>query len=188
LADYGLKSRISAPSCLVLNLNSAAETILRAEDGLYHRHGRINATGMRSDHELRRALHCALADGTADVPSGHAFTCVRPSGKRPYVIHVVPLPGTSDDEASRGPAALALIIDPERESESATTLLRRLYGLTATEAEVALRISRGISLKQISDELSVSYETIRTHVQHVFDKTDTHRQGELVRLLVAQRP
>jgi DNA-binding CsgD family transcriptional regulator len=60
--------------------------------------------------------------------------------------------------------------------------------LTATEAEVALRISRGISLKQISDELSVSYETIRTHVQHVFDKTDTHRQGELVRLLLAHRP
>jgi DNA-binding CsgD family transcriptional regulator len=178
---------IVGPECLVLNLNSAAETILRAEDGLYHRHSRITATGMRTDHELRRALRCALADGT-EVPSGHAFTCVRPSGKRPYVIHVLPLAHATSDETSRGPAALVLIIDPERESESATTLLRRLHGLTATEAEVALRISRGISLKQISDELSVSYETIRTHVQHVFDKTDTHRQGELVRLLLAHRP
>jgi DNA-binding CsgD family transcriptional regulator len=179
---------IVGPECLVLNLNSAAETILRAEDGLSHRQGHLTATGTRTDQELRRALHCALADVTTDVPSGHAFTCVRPSGKRPYVIHVLPLARATYDETSRGPAALVLIIDPERESESATTLLRRLHGLTATEAEVALRISRGISLKQISDELSVSYETIRTHVQHVFDKTDTHRQGELVRLLLAHRP
>jgi DNA-binding CsgD family transcriptional regulator len=179
---------IVGPECLVLNLNSAAETIFRAEDGLSHRHGHLTATGTRTDQELRRALHCALADGTTDVPSGHAFTCVRPSGKRPYVIHVLPLARATYDETSRGPVALVLIIDPERESESATTLLRRLHGLTATEAEVALRISRGISLKQISDELSVSYETIRTHVQHVFDKTDTHRQGELVRLLLAHRP
>jgi DNA-binding CsgD family transcriptional regulator len=179
---------IVGPDCLVLNLNSAAETIFRTEDGLRHRHGRITATAMRMDHELRRALRCALADGTTDVPCGQAFICVRSSGKRPYVIHVLPLARGTSDETSRGPAALVLIIDPERENESATTLLRRLHRLTVTEAEVALRISRGMSLKQIADELSVSYQTIRTHVQHVFDKTDTHRQGELVRLLLADRP
>ncbi|MFL6084198.1 MAG: helix-turn-helix transcriptional regulator [Mycobacterium sp.] len=179
---------IVGPECTVLNLNSAAETILRAEDGLHHRHGRITATGMRTDQELRRAVHCALADGTTDVPTGQAFTCVRPSGKRPYVIHLLPLPCDEANETSRGPAALVLIIDPERENDSATTLLRRLHGLTATEAEVAIRISRGTSLKQVSDELSVSYQTIRTHLQHVYDKTDTHRQGELVRLLLAHRP
>jgi DNA-binding CsgD family transcriptional regulator len=178
---------IVGPECLVLNLNSAAESILRAEDGLCHRHGCVTATGIRTEHELRRALRSALADGTSDVPSGHSFICVRPSGKRPYVIHVLPLSRPASDETSRGPAAFVLIIDPERELDSATTLLRRLHGLTATEAEVALRISRGLSLKQISDELSVSYQTIRTHLQHVFDKTDTHRQGELVRLLLAHR-
>ena len=26
--------------------------------------------------------------------------------------------------------------------------------------------------------------TVKTHLQHVFDKTDTHRQAELVRLLL----
>jgi DNA-binding CsgD family transcriptional regulator len=172
---------------LVLDLNSAAEAILRAEDGLIHRHGSISAIATRTDHELRRALQCALADDGTDVPSGHSFTCPRPSGKRPYVLHVVPLSRTSFNETPRDPAALVLICDPERDNESATALFRRLYGLTATEAEVALYISRGISLKQTSDELSVSYQTVRTHLQHVFDKTGTHRQGELVRLLLAHR-
>jgi DNA-binding CsgD family transcriptional regulator len=172
----------------VLNLNSAAENILRAEDGLGHRHGCIAATRIPTDHELRRAVACALADGTTDVPTGQAFICARPSGKRPYVIHVLPLSRPASDETSRGPAALVLIIDPELENDSATALLRRLHNLTATEAEVALRISRGLSLMQIADEMSVSYQTVRTHLQHVFDKTETHRQGELVRLLLADRP
>jgi DNA-binding CsgD family transcriptional regulator len=178
---------IVGPAGRVLNLNSAAENILRAEDGLSHRHGCIAATG-RSDHDLRRALNCAQADGTTEIPTGQAFICERPSGKRPYVIHVLPLSRPTSDETSRGPAALMLVVDPELENESPTALLRRLHKLTATEAEVALRISRGLSVMQIADEMSVSYQTVRTHLQHIFDKTDTHRQGELVRLLLADGP
>ena len=66
--------------------------------------------------------------------------------------------------------------------------MRRLYGLTMTEADVAVRIARGADLQEISDELSVSIATVRKHLQHVFDKTDTHRQAELVRLLLTLRP
>jgi DNA-binding CsgD family transcriptional regulator len=179
---------IVGSECRVLHLNSAAEDILRAEDGLCHRYGCLSATAVRTDHELRRALACAQADGTTNVPTGHAFSCVRPSGSRPYVIHVLPLSRPATDETSRGPAALVVIVDPELENESATGLLRRLHNLTATEAEVALRISRGLSLVQIAAEMSVSYQTVRTHLHHVFDKTDTHRQGELIRLLLADRP
>ena len=31
----------------------------------------------------------------------------------------------------------------------------------------------------------LSAGTVRTHVQHIFDKTGTHRQAELVRTLLA---
>jgi FixJ family two-component response regulator len=42
----------------------------------------------------------------------------------------------------------------------------------------------GSGLGPIADEMSVSLSTVRTHLQHVFDKTQTHRQAELVRLLL----
>ena len=88
--------------------------------------------------------------------------------------------------------ALVLIIDPEDEPAPAAALLRRLYHLTEAEAEaeaeVAVHVMHGADLKQISDELSISLTTVRTHLQHVFDKTDTHRQAELVRLLLALSP
>ncbi|HEX2285077.1 MAG TPA: LuxR C-terminal-related transcriptional regulator [Mycobacterium sp.] len=76
------------------------------------------------------------------------------------------------------------IADPEREPEPELEALRRVYGLTTTEAEVALRVLGGTGLKPIADDMSLSLATVRTHLQHVFDKTNTHRQAELVRLLL----
>jgi DNA-binding CsgD family transcriptional regulator/PAS domain-containing protein len=171
-----------------INLNSAAERIVRAEDGLCVRSGRIVATSVRADQELQFAIHEALAPGPSAVRTGQSLTCFRPSGKRPYVVHVLPSHRRDADEPLRQPMALVLVIDPEEEPEPAAALLRRLYRLTDTEAEVALHAMHGEDLKQISEELSISYTTVRTHLQHIFDKTDTHRQAELVRLLFVISP
>jgi DNA-binding CsgD family transcriptional regulator len=101
---------------------------------------------------------------------------------------VTPLHRTAADDNSNDPRALVVIKDPDLETEPPATLLRRLYGLTVGEAEVAVRLTRGASLRDIADDLAVSYQTVRTHLQHVFDKTDTHRQAELVRILLSINP
>jgi DNA-binding CsgD family transcriptional regulator len=133
-------------------------------------------------------LHAALVGEGSATRSGRSFTCERPSGKRPYVFHVLPVHGARNGETSTEPTALVLIIDPEHESEPPAALLRRLYGLTKSEADVALCIVRGADPKQIAEELSISAATVRTHLKHVFEKTDTHRQAELVRHLLVLAP
>ncbi|HYO01014.1 MAG TPA: helix-turn-helix transcriptional regulator [Mycobacterium sp.] len=80
---------------------------------------------------------------------------------------------------------MLVIVDTELELEPSAALLRRLYGLTRSEAEVALIVSRGQGLTPIADELSLSLATVKSHLQHVFRKTGAHRQAELVRLLLA---
>jgi DNA-binding CsgD family transcriptional regulator/PAS domain-containing protein len=172
----------------LINLNTAAERILRAEDGLQMRSARLAATGTDAEHKLQRALHAALTDHGSKIRSGRSLICERPSGKRPYVVHVLPLHHTATDETSSQAKVLVLIIDPDEEPQPAGAPLRHLYGLTMAEADVALRIARGANLKEISDGLLVSITTIRKHLQHVYDKTDTHRQAELVRLLLTLRP
>jgi DNA-binding CsgD family transcriptional regulator/PAS domain-containing protein len=179
---------IVGPDCWVLDLNSAAEAILRVDDGVHVHAGRIGATNTVTERRLYRALQAALVGDGSEVRSGRSFTCERPSGKRPYVIHVLPLHRTWSGEMPREARASVLIIDPEQESEPSATLLRRLFGLTRSEAEVAVRIARGGDVKEIAEELSVSLATVRTHLQHVFDKTDTHRQSELVRRLLTLSP
>ncbi len=173
--------------CGVVHLNTAAERIVRAGDGIGIRSGRIATGSTQTERRLNGALHAALNED-AGVRHGRSFLCERPSGKRPYVIHVLPLHRSTCDETLNDATALVLVIDPEHENQPAPALLRQLYNLTNTEAEIALRLTRGDDLKQISDELSVSPWTVRTHLQHLFAKTDTHRQAELIRHLLAISP
>jgi DNA-binding CsgD family transcriptional regulator len=174
---------IIGPHGRVINHNAAAQMIVQANDGVHIQSGRITARNPVADAELQFAIHVALSEDDGTIRRGQWFTCVRPSGHRPYVIQVLPFQRRESEETERQPRALVMIVDPEGEPEPDAALLRRLYRLTPTEAEVAVRVGRGSDLKQISEELSISWTTVRTHLQHVFEKTDTHRQSELVRLL-----
>jgi hypothetical protein len=49
-----------------------------------------------------------------------------------------------------------------------------------------LMVMRGQGRNHIADELLLSLATVKTHLHHAFDKTDTHRQAELVRLLLSR--
>ena len=176
---------IVATGCGVVHLNSAAGRILTSGDGLYIRSGSMEATRTSTNEELQGSITRACVEPQNGFRSGDSFVCSRPSGKRPYVIHVLPLTAAEDPSAAR---ALMTIIDPEQEPEPPKMLIRRLFGLTNAEADVALRVLCGDGLKPISADLALSIATVKTHLHHIFDKTDTHRQAELVRLLLAIIP
>jgi DNA-binding CsgD family transcriptional regulator len=99
----------------------------------------------------------------------------------------MPLDADRRNGPPAGPAASALIlvVDPDRALPPSAAQLRQLYGLTHAESEVAVAAVRGEGLSAIAADLDVSLATARTHLQHVFEKTGTRRQAELVRLILA---
>lgn len=76
-----------------------------------------------------------------------------------------------------------LTIHPRRRKPSPSETLQRVFGLTAAEARLAVRMQGGHSLNEIADELGLSRETLRQQLKGVFSKTGTNRQVELVLLL-----
>jgi DNA-binding CsgD family transcriptional regulator len=44
-------------------------------------------------------------------------------------------------------------------------------------------LSSGDSIEEIAAELSIAYETSRKQLKSIFQKTNTHRQAQLVALL-----
>ncbi|MDM3929291.1 helix-turn-helix transcriptional regulator [Mycobacterium intracellulare] len=177
---------IVAAAGKVLHMNSSAAQILTACDGLRIRSGAIEAKRTATNEQLHACIHRALIEQCDGGPSGECLACPRPSGKRPYVIHALPLTKHAAEPASA--KALLIIIDPEQEPEPPKTLIRRLFGLTNAEADVAIRVINGEGLKPIAEDLALSRATVNTHLQRVFEKTGTHRQAELVRLLLAISP
>jgi DNA-binding CsgD family transcriptional regulator len=110
---------------------------------------------------------------------------VRPVPRRPLSVLVAPLTIESTWFVTDRPAAIVFVADPDSAPRTAQDQLRNLYRLTRAEAAVAMAIARGEGLQAAADELTISLTTARTHLQHVFEKTDTRRQAELVRLIAA---
>jgi DNA-binding CsgD family transcriptional regulator/PAS domain-containing protein len=165
----------------VLHLNSAAEAMVQQDDGLCVRSGYFKAAVASVDRVLDGIVNRAVADRHSTAAPGGYLTIPRPDGARPYVVRVIPTYAYAVDTS---PTALVIVVDPEQEFMPDGEAVRRLYGLTKTEAEIAIRVLDGTGLIPIAEELSISLSTARTHLQHIFDKTNTHRQAELVRLLL----
>src|SRR5205823_1921451 len=105
-------------------------------------------------------------------------------GSPPFTLLLSPLPGS---EGCDGPSAIVFAADPAGAAPPTPVQLRHHFGLTAAEAALAVDIIRGQGLKACAKRLGISDPTARTQLQHIFEKTATRRQAELVRLLIASR-
>lgn len=52
--------------------------------------------------------------------------------------------------------------------------------LTPREEEILTLLSRGFVSKEIATKLGVSYETVRDHLRHIYEKLHVHSRGEAV--------
>jgi DNA-binding CsgD family transcriptional regulator len=62
--------------------------------------------------------------------------------------------------------------------------LKDRFDLTPAEARLVARLMTGESLRSCSKALGIQYETVRTNLKSVFQKTKTHRQAELVMVVI----
>ena len=67
-------------------------------------------------------------------------------------------------------------------------LLQCHFGLTPAEARLALHLVAGETLRSAAVKLSISYETARTCLKSIFNKTGTCRQAELVIVILTALP
>jgi DNA-binding NarL/FixJ family response regulator len=54
------------------------------------------------------------------------------------------------------------------------------YGLTNREKEILAQLSKGKALKMIAADLSISLDTVRTHIKNIYEKLQVHSQAEAV--------
>lgn len=168
----------------VLYANRAANEIAAARDGLSLGCRGLRAAVATEDAALQRLIRQACSANGHEPRAGGRLAISRSSGRRPYVIQVLPLRPNRASFLNGPAAALVIIVDCEREAHLPPADLQELYDLTAAEAEVAIRVLKGHGLQFVANELHVSLSTVRVHLQRVFEKTRTHRQAELVRLLM----
>ena len=165
--------------------NRSADLILSLEDGLHLEGGRPHLVDAQQDRGFQQLLlEAAQQRAVRGRSHGRTLSIVRPSGRRSFASMIGPLlappPGTNLREA----AAILFVTDPDGSQISTTEVLQGLYELTPAEAELLRLLAEGRSLEEVARQRGITMNTARGQLKQVFAKTDTRRQGELVRLVL----
>jgi DNA-binding CsgD family transcriptional regulator len=103
--------------------------------------------------------------------------------KMPVIVRIWPFDWAAHLPAQEVRAFLTLnALGPKPGPPAA--ILAKTFRLTPAEAKLACVIARGASPEIAARELKISRETARNQLKSVFAKTDTHRQSELVALIL----
>jgi len=162
----------------VFRLNETAERLLGSDLQIVR--NRLVSRDHDATAALDRALHALLwrpDGGSLQPPVG----LPRQEG-HPILAYLSRLSGVAAD--CFAPCQIvAVLVDLEARVRLVERDLMSTFSLTPAEARLASRLSSGDSIEEIAAELSVSYETSRKRLKSIFQKTNTHRQAQLVALL-----
>ncbi len=171
----------------VIFANEAATKILSAGRGLSLGRDGLQAETSEDTRRLRQTIaDCAEPASELDGAGGRLRLSRRDRG--PLTILVIPHRTQVTWIDILRPAAILFITEAEQAAVLRSERFSRDFGLTRAEAVFASEISKGDGLQAAASRLGVSLTTVRTHLAHVFDKTGTRRQAELVRLMLQGEP
>jgi DNA-binding CsgD family transcriptional regulator len=137
------------------------------------------------DCQARKTFNRVFAapHGGPASPRGAAVPLPTPDGEL-WMAHVMPLAVGNRRLAGIGYSATAAVFVRRAALDLASPLetLAETYRLTPAETRVLAAVIDGGGVPEASRALGVSETTVKTHLRHVFDKTGTKRQAELVKL------
>ena len=142
--------------------------------------------------ELQRAVAVALNPLTASAPDhfSDALVLSDPAGKPSCVIHVASLGSTTADrqlgrQGGAGARAILFLYDLQAASSVPPKLLAKLFALTPAESRAALQLLQGGNVDVMAERLGVAANTLKSQLKSVYAKTHTHRQADLLKLLLS---
>ena len=163
-------------------MNQSAAHLIALDDGF-----KVGEQGpYAADPQENKALQKMLCEALKGEPGReHEVMAVsRPSALRAFSVMCASLLAAAPGSAAEDAVVAIYVSNPELDQAPPTTVLQTLYSLTRSEAELVRLLSEGHSLEEVAKMRDITMNTARSHLKHAFAKTDTRRQGELVRLVL----
>jgi DNA-binding NarL/FixJ family response regulator len=160
----------------VLFTNQRAGSLLARRDGIaVENSGICRVDSVEDTRRLHAAIRAARDQGVSD-----ALT-VRTQRHGPLRIVVR---SRQDDGSTDGPVVCLYLFAEDDESAVDPYLLRRMFGLTASESRLAAALALGLTLEAAADSEGWTHSSAKTYLKNVFSKLGVSRQADLVRLIL----
>jgi len=167
------------PDARVLFANRAADAALAGRDTLRVERAHLSSRRAADNCALHRLIAATVRGG-----SGGSLVISR-QARASLIVLVLPLPPEADSilrQVTR--AAIVFIKDLRAPVKLALTCFADHFGLTPAQITLANEIASGDGVGAAARRLGISYATARTQLLQIFGKTDTRRQGQLIRLMM----
>jgi DNA-binding CsgD family transcriptional regulator len=162
--------------------NRRAQQAIQRRDGLLISRRTLLAGNTAETRLLGDLVRRAAADDPR-APGRYAMRLSRAAPQPPWIA-VMSLMAADVLPASRGPLVIITLEGAAGHLVDVAGMLVSLFALTPREAALAMELARGQDLAAAADRLRIAYETARGYLKSIFLKTATHRQAELVALIL----
>ena len=173
----------------VVYMNAAAERQIKTGNSICIVNNRLCPTDPVARAALARAIVQAGRDDI-DIDKAEYFLAIPDVAGAGYVATILPV-DRGQRRSTLAPFAASCAIfmqDPVQAPLMPGEAFARLHRLTGSELRVLLALAQGLGGKEAADMLGVSEPTVRTHLQHIFAKTGTSKQAQLLHLLHNSTP
>ncbi|HZT87487.1 MAG TPA: helix-turn-helix transcriptional regulator [Stellaceae bacterium] len=167
----------------ILHATAAARGMFAAGGPIGSVQGRLVARDPRARQELDRAVALARQDESALGAAGIGIA-LGAADDAAAVAHVLPL-ARGDLRTRLIPQATAAVFVTAAASPPQRDLapIARSYGLTPAETRLLECLTSGATVAEAAALRGVALSTAKTHLAHIFSKTGTTRQADLVDLI-----
>jgi DNA-binding CsgD family transcriptional regulator len=144
------------------------------------------AAASTGETEMLRCLIAgrSRADGNGLPPIGRRCSVTRREGRAPLSVLVVPMRTEVAWITAVQPAAILFVTDPDPQRGIKVDAFGHRFLLTPAEVRVVEEVIKGSGADAVATRLGIGLATVRTHMRHIFEKTGTSRQAELVGLVM----
>jgi DNA-binding CsgD family transcriptional regulator len=165
-----------SPDGAVIWKSPAAEVLLKEDDDLVIRNGRLRVRDGRTDQTLQAAIRWAAGRDSGLVTYRGALPVVHEAGEGlPTRIWWV--------NAESGFIVVTLADSElgERRLDAAAVV----FGLSPAQKQLAAHVADGMSLPEIAEKMGITANTARTHLDRIYDKVGVRTQPALIRVLLS---
>lgn len=150
-----------------------------------NRNSKLVLTNGPDQNTLQRLIRQSAQTSTAKgSESGSQFAVKGVPGQEPLLVEVSPIRDRDLDVQHNG-YAIVMIVDPSNRTHVSLSGMQALFDLTQAEHDVFANLVEGLTAEEIAEARNTSVNTVRSQMKSLFNKTDTRRQAELIRLALS---
>ncbi len=186
---------LMTPAGEVMHTNQAAQELLRSTRLVQIADGRLQLPHRQLTALLERCVeieksmkaapagtHPQIAASASQFSSLHILD--EKGRESVYAFFALLTPQREMGSFGLRPVVMLMFYHPASAPPIDASLLYAVFGFTPAECRVSSLLAEGLSPKAIAQVQGTQLDTVRKQLRSIYQKTDTNRQAELIRLLL----